>query len=145
LLHDVGKLAVSEKILQKTDKLTPAEWTEVKAHPVVGCELILAISPRLDPIAMAIRSHHERWDGSGYPDRLEGDDIPILGRIIALADVYDALTKDRPYRQSAFSVTDAQQMIEQSSGSHFDPMLVPLFLDTVCHKRSRKRHPTPAR
>ena len=95
LLHDIGKLAVPEEILTKPGRLTPEEWIQVQRHPAVGAELLRTISSGLEPVAAAVRAHHEQWDGSGYPDGLAGEDIPLAGRIVTVADVYDALTHRR--------------------------------------------------
>ena len=129
--HDLGKLAIPERLLRKTGELTPSEWIRVQIHPAVGAELVLAVSPQLAPLADAIRAHHERWDGTGYPAGLEGEGIPVLGRIIALADVYDALTHRRNYRQGMFTPAEAQQLIKDHTGSHFDPALSPVFLEML--------------
>lgn len=130
-LHDVGKLAISEQVLHKRGPLTPKEWAEVKRHPAVGSDLLRSISPKLDLIAGAVRSHHERWDGTGYPDGLAAGEIPLLGRIIALADVYDALTSYRSYRSQPFSLIEARDHVRRESGTHFDPALAPIFLAVV--------------
>jgi len=128
-LHDLGKLAVPEKILKKPGKLSDDEWEVVKTHPIVGGQLIMALSPELEPIAQAVRGHHEHWDGSGYPDGLVGPNIPLAARIVALADGYDALTDRRPYRRGPIAANRAREMIMELSGTHFDPALVPAFLD----------------
>src|SRR5205085_11653030 len=100
LLHDVGKIAVSDNILLKPGKLTPQEWTEMKKHPEAG-EQILRHVPFLQEAAAVVRHPHERYDGSGYPDGLAGEAIPFGARIFALADTLDAMTSDRPYRKAA--------------------------------------------
>ncbi len=128
ILHDLGKLAVPEEVLTKTDGLTPVEWEQVRVHPVVGEQLLLAISDRLVPVASAVRAHHERWDGAGYPDGLSGEDIPLLGRIVAVADVYDALTHARSYRPGRYTPGEAVDLLRSWAGSHLDPYLVPVFL-----------------
>jgi len=131
ILHDLGKLCVSEAILRKPGSLTAQEWEEVKLHPVVGFNLLMAVSDRLEPVAAAVRGHHERWDGTGYPDGLVGEDIPVLAHIITLADVYDALTHSRPYRQRPFTPSEARVRIESQRGYQFDPSLVPMFLQVL--------------
>ncbi len=127
-LHDLGKLAVPERVLAKTSTLTPNEWEQVKVHPVVGERLLLSISTDLAPVASAVRAHHERWDGTGYPDGLRGEAIPLLGRIIAVVDVYDALTHERTYRRGRYTPEEARRMLETERGTHFDPSLVPVYL-----------------
>jgi HD-GYP domain-containing protein (c-di-GMP phosphodiesterase class II) len=127
ILHDVGKLAVSEEILAKAGPLTDEEWVEVRRHPAVGSDLLLLMSARLAPIAAAVRAHHERWDGAGYPDGLAGEDIPLGGRILTVADVFDSITHRRPYRIEAFTEAEAVAFLE-AAGHHFDPAVVERFL-----------------
>ncbi len=125
-LHDIGKVGVADAILHKPGPLTPEEWTEMRRHPLIGDELIRAI-PFLVAALPVVRHHHERWDGSGYPDGLKGKEIPLSARIFALVDVYDALVSDRPYRR-AMSHEAALAEIAKSSGSHFDPECVDIFM-----------------
>src|SRR5690606_19946634 len=99
LLHDVGKMAVAESVLKKSGRLTNDESDEIRRHPAYGADLVLGISPHLIGIAEAIRAHHERWDGRGYPLGASGESIPLLARIISVTDVYEALTSPRPYRE----------------------------------------------
>jgi len=128
-LHDIGKVAIPDQILFKPGPLTDEEWKIMRRHPEYAVELLSPIT-YLAP-AMAIPHwHHEKWDGSGYPDRLDGEDIPFSARLFALADVYDALTSDRSYR-SAWSKQDTVEYIKIQSGKHFDPNIVPEFLDLV--------------
>ena len=128
LLHDIGKVGLSNRLLEKT-KLSEKESLDIRLHPVKGVHLIepLAFS---HTITSAIRHHHERWDGNGYPDGLAGDAIPLLARIIALADSYDAMISDRPYRKG-LSLQMVQEQIETNSGSQFDPLLAEVFLKQV--------------
>jgi putative two-component system response regulator len=130
LLHDLGKLAVPEQILSKRGPLTPEEWAKVQRHPSVGSDLLRTISPGLDPVAAAVRAHHERWDGSGYPDGLAGTEIPLGGRIVAVADVYDALTHPRAYRPNAYTRAAAIEHLTTNAGRHFDPDVVEAFRRT---------------
>ena len=120
-VHDIGKIAVPDAILLKPGPLDDAEWTVMKKHPVISAELIegLAIYSH---VANAVRHEHEHWDGSGYPDGLKGDNIPLIARIITAADVYDALSTDRPYRK-AFSREKSIEMIRDMRGKVLDPMV----------------------
>ncbi|MCC6929664.1 MAG: HD domain-containing protein [Gemmatimonadaceae bacterium] len=129
LLHDIGKIAVPASVLDKQGRLTDAEWTVMMRHPVVGCEILGPI-PALAETLPLVRSHHERMDGTGYPDRLAGDDIPFLARVLAVADVFDALSSERPYREG-LGLSEACQIIRESAGSHLDPHVVAAFLEVV--------------
>ena len=128
LLHDVGKIAVPIEVLNKPGKLTPEERALMERHPEAGVELLKDVEFPWDVLPM-VRSHHERWDGRGYPDRLTGDAIPLHARILALADVFDALTTHRPYRP-AFSPDEALQIMRNDAGA-FDPELFPVFEQLV--------------
>jgi HD-GYP domain-containing protein (c-di-GMP phosphodiesterase class II) len=125
-LHDIGKICIADAILYKPGRLTSAEYAEVQGHPARG-EAMLAAIPELACALPIVRSHHEHWDGTGYPDGLIGEAISHLARLVTLADVFDALTSDRPYRR-ALTVTEACAYIEKNSGSIFDPTYVPAFL-----------------
>jgi putative nucleotidyltransferase with HDIG domain len=125
-LHDIGKIGIDDAILRKPDRLTPEEFEAMKLHTVKGAE-ILATVPDLHPVIPIVRSHHERWDGKGYPDGLAAEDIHPLARIVAVADAYDAMTSDRPYRNGlATSVAFAE--VEKQSGRQFDPRCASAFL-----------------
>ena len=126
LLHDLGKIAVPERILLKPGTLTAEEYSQIKRHPGYGAELLESISPDFAPLAEAVRAHHERWDGAGYPLGLSGDRIPLLSRIIAIVDVFEALTSARPYR-GPIPAEQAMAYLSEGAGSQFDPQLVPLF------------------
>lgn len=126
LLHDIGKLGVPDHILHKAGPLTEEEWDIMKKHPVFAYEMLSSID-YLRPALAIPYCHHEKWDGTGYPQGLKGQKIPLEARIFALADVYDALTSDRPYR-SAWSRQKALEYIEEQSGKHFDPKIVSAFL-----------------
>jgi diguanylate cyclase (GGDEF)-like protein/putative nucleotidyltransferase with HDIG domain len=122
LLHDIGKLAVPEHILTKPGKLTPEEFAKMKVHPVVGAEIVEQVQFPY-PVAPIVRSHHEKWDGSGYPFGLKGEEIPIGGRILATVDFLDALTSDREYRK-ALPLEDVMALVVKESGKSFDPHVV---------------------
>lgn len=130
MLHDVGKLGVEIDVLRKKGPLDEDDWVQIHRHPIIGSDLILAVSPELAPIARAIRAHHERWDGGGYPDQLSGHDIPLLGRIVAIADAYDSMTHDRPYR-ARLSAAQVLDEIQREAGRQFDPKLVPIFISLL--------------
>lgn len=125
-LHDIGKIAIDDKILNKPGKLTEEEWTIMKRHPETGYR-ILASSPDYIEIAEDILSHHEKYDGTGYPRGLKGEEIPIRARIIAIADAYDAMTSDRPYRKKMDHDVAIKELID-NKGTQFDPKLVEIFL-----------------
>ena len=131
LLHDVGKLAVPNEILHKPGPLTPQEWQLMAEHPVAGERILLRI-PELNEIAPVVRHEHEHWDGSGYPDGLEGRLIPIGSRIILACDAYHAMITDRPYR-AALSPADAAAELRRGAGTQFDPDVVDALLDLLGH------------
>jgi putative two-component system response regulator len=128
-MHDVGKIGIPDSVLLKPGKLDPQEWVIMKTHTTIGSQILSKSTSELMETASIIAlSHHERWDGSGYPNGLAGEDIPIQGRICALADVFDALTSKRTYKD-AFSVEKSVAIMEEGRGSHFDPELFDLFRD----------------
>ena len=129
ILHDVGKVAIPDSILLKPGPLDEEEWRLMRQHPSIAVEMIAPIA-YLAPALPIPRSHHEKWDGSGYPDGLAGEAIPISARLFALVDVYDALTTDRPYRE-AWSKDEAVEYILAQSGKHFDPQFTPAFLELL--------------
>jgi HD-GYP domain-containing protein (c-di-GMP phosphodiesterase class II) len=128
-LHDVGKIGVPEAILDKPGRLDEREMEVVRRHSTIGAGIVEDI-PDYAEVRSAILYHHERWDGSGYPEGLAGEKIPFFARIIALADVYDAITDDRPYRKG-MRLEEARSFIEKSAGSLFDPGLTRIFLEVV--------------
>jgi HD-GYP domain-containing protein (c-di-GMP phosphodiesterase class II) len=125
-LHDVGKVNVRSAVLAKPGRLDDRELAEIRAHPVEGMWLIAGV-PSLQPALPYVLFHHERWDGHGYPTRRAGASIPVEGRILAVADAYDAMTAGRPYRP-ALSQADAAAEIERCGGTQFDPEIVDAFL-----------------
>ncbi|TGK10414.1 two-component system response regulator [Leptospira selangorensis] len=130
-MHDIGKIGIPDSILQKPGKLDPEEWDIMKTHPTIGAEIIGDHDSSLLKMAKSIAlNHHEKWDGSGYPNGIKGDTIPVEARIVTIADVFDALTTERPYKK-AWSIEDAVNHIRKGAGSHFDPGLVPIFLNLM--------------
>ncbi|GAB3489347.1 response regulator [Marinomonas epiphytica] len=126
-MHDIGKVGISDQILLKPDRLTEEEFSTMKEHTRIGGEILANPRSAIIELARTIAlTHHEKWDGSGYPNGLAGEDIPIEGRIVAIADVFDALTSKRPYKE-AWSVEEAIQLIKEQAGKHFDPALPPLL------------------
>jgi HD-GYP domain-containing protein (c-di-GMP phosphodiesterase class II) len=125
LLHDVGKIIVPRAVLLKPGRLAPGEYDTVKRHPNASAQL--AERADLTSIATMLRHHHERWDGTGYPHGLAGERIPLVSRVLAIADAYDAMLADRPYR-NAMTVQAASRELEAGAGTQFDPVLVEAFL-----------------
>lgn len=126
LLHDIGKITVPLDILNKPGKLTPEEWNVIRSHTTKGYDMVADLA-ELKPIANSILSHHERWDGKGYPNGLKGEQIPILARIISVVDAFDAMINDRSYRK-ALSVEEAKEELKKGAGTQFDPALVDKYL-----------------
>ena len=129
LLHDVGKIGVSDAILRKPGPLDDDEWAAMREHPLIG-ERMLAKVDFLQPALAAVRYHHERWDGNGYPDGLKGEEIPLSARIVGVCDAYDAMTSDRPYR-NALTRDEACGEILTCSGTQFDPACAQLLVEVV--------------
>jgi hypothetical protein len=132
-VHDVGKIHVRDEVLRKPDKLTDEERLEVEKHPVTGARMVGGLGDAR--ISSAVRHHHERWDGRGYPDGLSGEKIPLFARIIAVADTYDAITSTRAYRPRTSSAR-ARKIICEESGAQFDPRVVEAFLTTLADRTS---------
>jgi putative two-component system response regulator len=133
LLHDIGKIIIPTSILQKTTELTPEEWDIIKQHPITGANIVSQLHDG-NHLAPLVRSHHERFDGLGYPNQLKGHDIPLGGRIIAVVDAYDAMITNRPYRK-AFKLKEAQIRLIAGAGTQFDPEIVQKFLELPSRKK----------
>src|SRR6267142_1617792 len=129
LLHDIGKIAIPEYILNKPTVLTESEYEKMKMHPVIGANMLSTIEFPF-PLMPIVKSHHERWDGNGYPDRLKGDEIPLNARILSLVDCYDALTTNRPYR-SPMARAEVIEFFRRESGRAYDPAVVQAFVDNL--------------
>ena len=130
-MHDVGKIGIEDAVLLKQGKLDELEWQQMKRHPQIGAKIIGEHDSELIILARETALyHHEKWDGSGYPHGISGEEIPIGARIAAISDVFDALTSERPYK-TAWSVEKAVEEIKAQSGAHFDPQLVKVFMDNL--------------
>ena len=130
-MHDIGKIGIPDSIMLKPGKLTDAEFAEMKKHPEIGAEILGESDSDLIELAKIVAmTHHEKWDGTGYPKQLKGEQIPIEGRIVALADVFDALTSVRPYKD-AWPIEQAVDFITSQKNKHFDPELVDLFVQEL--------------
>lgn len=138
ILHDVGKIGVDDQILRKPDRLSNEEFEKMKPHPVYGWEILQHVKP-LAPAIPGMKHHHERYDGRGYPDGLAGPQIPLIARIIAVADTWDAMTSDRPYRKGLSDETAAQEL-QKFSGIQFDPQVVEAFLQAYHHGEIVSQH-----
>ena len=143
-MHDIGKIGIPDAILLKNGKLDPDEWAIMKTHAQIGADILSDGDTDLLQMAAEIAlSHHEKWNGSGYPNGLSGEAIPISGRITAIADVFDALTSERPYKK-AWSVEKSVELIKSESGEHFDPTIVEHFLEVlpkILELKDRYREP----
>jgi diguanylate cyclase (GGDEF)-like protein/putative nucleotidyltransferase with HDIG domain len=135
LLHDIGKIAIEENILNKPGKLTEDEWGEIKRHPEIGYRILSTVND-MSEMANYVLAHHERWDGTGYPKGLKGYEIPLQARIMSIADTFDAMTSERSYRD-ALSEEVAMSEIQKNAGVQFDPELVKVFIEKVLDKPQR--------
>jgi len=133
LLHDIGKIAIDEAILNKSDKLNDEEWEEIRKHPEIGYRILNAVND-MSEMSEYVLSHHERWDGGGYPKGLKGEEIPLKARIITIADTYDAMISDRAYRK-ALTEEVAVDEIKKNAGTQFDPQLARIFIENVLKKQ----------
>jgi len=139
-MHDIGKLGIPDAILKKPGKLTEEEFAVMQKHPAIGAGIIgNQKSELLDCARVVALTHHEKWNGKGYPRGRSGEDIPIEGRIVAIADVFDALTSERPYKQ-AWTVERTIEVMQKDTGSHFDPTLMPLFIERLPEILAVKEH-----
>jgi putative two-component system response regulator len=125
-LHDIGKIGIRDAVLLKQGPLDDEEWAHMRTHPAKGYEIASQIEI-LRPTMPCIRNHHERWDGNGYPDKLKGEDIPLSARIVAIADAYDAMASDRPYK-AALPLSECERLLRRNAGMMFDPALVEVFV-----------------
>lgn len=125
-LHDIGKIGIKDAVLLKPGPLDEAEWVHMREHPVKGFEIANKIE-MLKPIMSAVRNHHERWDGSGYPDKMKSEDIPLAARIVAIADAFDAMATDRPYKQ-ALPLEECEAVLRKTAGKMYDPDLIEVFV-----------------
>jgi len=126
-LHDIGKIGIRDSVLLKPGPLDDAEWSHMREHPVKGYDIAMKIA-MLHPIMPAVRNHHERWDGSGYPDKMVGEDIPLVARIVAIADAFDAMATDRPYKL-ALPLDECEAVLRKTAGKMYDPELISVFCD----------------
>ena len=130
-MHDIGKIGISDSVLLKPGKLDPDEWEIMKTHVTIGGEILGDHpSPLMEMARVVAMTHHEKWDGSGYPEGLMGEEIPLVGRVTAVADVFDALTSERPYKK-AWSVEYAVSFMKEQSGQHFDPDVIEKFVELI--------------
>ena len=130
-MHDIGKIGIPDSVLLKPGKLDPDEWKTMQTHVDIGVEILSGADSDLMNMASEVaQNHHEKWDGSGYPQGLAGEDIPLTGRVVAIADVFDALTTERPYKD-AWPVEKAVDFLNDQKGKHFEPRLVDLFLEIL--------------
>jgi putative nucleotidyltransferase with HDIG domain len=126
-LHDIGKLAVSDEVLCKEGRLDDEELAQIREHPKIGAKLLLRVTALREAIPYVLY-HHERWDGTGYPSGKAGEEIPVEARVLAIADAFDAMTSDRPYR-SALTREEALAEVERCAGTQFDPKIAQVFLE----------------
>ena len=145
-MHDIGKIGIPDSIMLKPGRLTDSEFEVMKTHPKIGAEILGDADSDLMNLARIVAlTHHEKWDGTGYPEGLAGEDIPIEGRIVAVADVFDALTSRRPYKE-AWPVDKTLDFMHSQSGIHFDPALIALLdqcLDDILEVKERWKDEDP--
>ena len=129
VMHDIGKIAISTKILNKKESLNDEEWKEIRRHPEIGFNLLSSVN-QYAPLAEQVLCHHERWDGTGYPNQIAGETIPLYSRILALCDSFDAMTNMRPYK-NVITVNEALDEIQRCSSRQFDPNLAGRFIEMI--------------
>jgi putative nucleotidyltransferase with HDIG domain len=134
-LHDIGKLAVSDEVLRKEGRLDDHELAQIREHPKTGAKLLLRVAALREAIPYVLY-HHERWDGGGYPSGKAGEEIPVEARVLAIADAFDAMTSDRPYRR-ALTKDEALAEVERCAGSQFDPQIAQVFLELFAERELR--------
>jgi putative nucleotidyltransferase with HDIG domain len=142
-LHDIGKLAVSDEVLRKEGRLDDGELAQIREHPKIGARILLGMATLREAIPYVLY-HHERWDGDGYPSGKAGEEIPIEARVLAIADAFDAMTSDRPYRR-ALSRSEALAEVERCAGTQFDPDIARVFLELFSEAAGRGRLLGPLR
>ena len=139
-MHDVGKIGIPDRILLKPGKLDADEWKIMKRHTLIGGAILFGSdTPQIRLARVIAMSHHEKWDGSGYPNGIAGENIPLVGQIVAIADVFDALTSRRPYKEP-FSLEKSYAIIHEGRGTHFAPAVVDAFFDVVDKILEIKKH-----
>ncbi len=131
LLHDIGKIGIPEAILRKAGSLTQEEWALMRQHPELGCQILEQVGGVFGQLAHIVRTHHERWDGHGYPHGLAHEAIPMSARILTVADAYDAMISPRPYRREPLTISEATTQLQQAAGRQFDPHVVEAFLSVL--------------
>jgi putative nucleotidyltransferase with HDIG domain len=141
-IHDIGKVAIPDKVLLKEEGLSDQDWELIKQHPLIGADLISGLEVYKDCVDI-VKYEHERWNGSGYPEGLKGEQIPLGARIVAVADVYDALRSDRPYRR-AMTLEEAIDELKRMRGKELDPKLVDILLEILEEEKSEEREEAPA-
>ncbi|MGH7777709.1 MAG: HD-GYP domain-containing protein [Candidatus Dormibacterales bacterium] len=134
MIHDIGKIGIPDSILLKPGPLSPSEFEKVRNHPLVGADIVSPLRSAA-PLLSIVRHHHERWDGAGYPDGLAGDGIPVLARIVAICDAFDAMISERPYRPGV-SAAEAVSRLQSGAGSQWDPEMVALFVEEIAQPSS---------
>lgn len=138
VVHELCKLGLPRGILGKPGPLSPDERAAMERHPIIGADVLLVMSHDLKSLAAGVRAHHERWDGSGYPDGLAGEQIPLFGRLLAVVDVYDALTHPRVYRKGVLSPAKARDYLDEHAGTQFDPECVSAGVEVLTAREQRR-------
>ena len=137
VLHDIGKIGIPDSILNKADKLTDEERKKIEEHTIIGRDICKPLNSMKD-ILEVVYCHHEKWDGTGYPSGLKGNDIPLMAQIVSIVDVFDAITSDRPYRP-AFTKEEVKDILLEESGKSFNPELIDFFINKILDNISEYR------